>query len=61
MPFSVAVALCSFSFSMNWARLARGWGSDMGEARVKEKRMVGWLGMDVFGDVYWVFILLWVI
>ena len=57
-PFTLAVVLCFGSFAGNAMRLLLGWGRDAGEASVKEKRQVKWGGVDLLGDVFWVYIFL---
>lgn len=57
-PFGISVLLCAMSFGANMARLKCGWGSEVGEGEVKEKRRFSWSGVTKLGDVFWVYILL---
>ena len=58
VPFTLAVLLCAMSFIMNWLRLQYGWGKYEGREVVKKK--VEWQRLDQLGDIYWVYILLYV-
>jgi hypothetical protein len=52
------VLLCAGGFVANGARLLLGWGKEVGEAEVSEKRKVGWGGVGRLGDVFWLYILM---
>ena len=58
VTFGLAVLLCAMGFVGNAMRLGFGWGKEVGEGEVSEKRKVSWGGVGSLGDVYWLYILL---
>ena len=56
--FGFAALLCALGFLGNGLRLAFGWGREVGEGAVSEKRKVSWGGIGALGDVFWLYLLL---
>jgi len=56
--FALAVVLCAMGFVGNGMRLVYGWGAEVGEIEVSEKKKLSWGGVGLLGDVYWLYILL---